>query len=278
MARAQRLLLPALALYGDAGATCKQLARDIGRPRRTTSRWLRSLVMAGLLEGPVDGIFQFRPKAPDLIRDPRGIPGIHGLVIESRNWPADRLRVVIGHRFGADKVAPGATQRRWSGAFNGRLVRFCYYPGTGQVRVEIPSSSFPIHPEDLPELLGWLSGTFSPFDGGALWVVEIGVHSDYPDVQLKGIAAVQLRPCVGAILQLYNKRADLLRREAHLYPRELSLERAVEVLWGESPTARLERAMRDALEVARLQAGARRPSRPPSPPSDPLRTPPGWGS
>jgi hypothetical protein len=239
--------------YPD-GAYCKQLARATRTSRRTMSRWLHWLVKAGLLDSPIDGLYRVRPGAPDLALDVRGIPGVHGLVLVSREWPAEPLRAALGQRFGHDLTAPGAPERSRNDVFNGRPVRFCYHPGTAQIRVEIPAKPTPLHPEELGELLGWLNAFFSPLDAGGLWVVEIGVHVDYPDVQVKGFTALQLRPCVEALLQIYRKTAHLLRREVHLYPASLDLRQAIEMLWSGSAAAQVRRSLELELEIRKILA------------------------
>ncbi len=279
LAQMQRVLFPILASFTPGGATTKKVALAARMPIRTVSRYLSLFVKLGWLAAPVRGLYTFAPGTPDLVRDPRGIPGVHGLVLVSRNWPRDLLRAALGAHFGAELVAPGVPFRRRNGSFNGRHVAFCYYPGSGQVRIEVPANPDPIRPEEFPELLGWLTAILQPLDGGSLWVVQIGLHVDYPDIELKGVQGVQLRACTTTILQLYQKQRDLLRYEAHLNPKELNLRAAVEILWEGSPTARLERALRQGLELERLRSS--RPQRFEGPNSDQSpspKTPLGWGS
>jgi len=114
-------------------------------------------------------------------------------------------------------------------------------------------------------------------DAGSLLVVEIGIHTDYPDIQLKGLKGVQLRLCTRAILQVYQKFRDLLRYEIHVYPKEVDLRAAVDIVWGGSPTARLQNVLELELELLDRYRVGRAPSSTQTA-GDINFTTPGWGS
>jgi hypothetical protein len=150
------------------------------------------------------------------------------------------------------------------------MVRFRLYP-TGTLVVYVAATRAPIPwggEGGFAEFVGWLGGILEPVDAGRVFrVVEIGVHRDYEGWTLKGVQAVELRHFGGAIEQLYQKRSAV-RHEVHLHPKEVELREAVRIISEGSPTAQLERSLRDSVRLVEREERAKseaKKERPPPP-------------
>jgi hypothetical protein len=252
LAPAVRRILVALGAYGRVGASPKMLAATTRVPYRTVKRHLTFLVSNGTIQAPYRGQYLYVPGTPDILADPGGMAGIHGLVLSCPNWQKTLLRGSFGPflALGPDP-RPGTQYDEKTRAWRGRMVRFRLYP-TGTMVVYVAASRLPIPwggEGGFAEFVGWLGGTFDPVDvGRAFNVVEIGVHLDYEGWSLKGVQAVELRHFGGAIEQLYQK-VSATRHEVHLHPKELLLRDAVRIISEGSPTAQMERVLRSSVRL-----------------------------
>lgn len=260
VARAVRRILVALGAYGKAGATSKTLAATTRVPVRTVRRYLNSLVRDRVIQAPYRGQYVYVPGTPDILADPDGQEGVHGLVLSCPNWPETLLRGSFGPGLeGVRTVVSGREYEERTRSWRGRMVRFRLYP-TGTMVVYVAASRLPIPwtgDGGFGEFVGWLSGVFDPVDvKRAFRVVEIGVHRDYQGWTLKGVQAVELRHWGGAIEQLYQKRSAV-RHEVHLHPKEVELRDAVRIISEGSPTRQIERALQSAVRVVEREERAR---------------------
>lgn len=252
VARAVRKILVALGAYGKVGASAKMIAATTKIPHRTVKRHLAILVSERTIQAPYRGQYVYVPGTPDILADPDGQTGIHGLVLACSDWPKNLLRGSFGPILGlAAEPRQGSEYSEKTRAWRGRMVRFRLYQ-TGTMVVYVAASRLPIPwggEGGFAEFVGWLGGTFDPVDvGRAFRVVEIGVHRDYEGWTLKGVQAVELRHFGGAIEQLYQKRSAV-RHEVHLHPKEVELRDAVRIISEGSPTAQMERSLRSAVRL-----------------------------
>lgn len=270
MARSTRAVLRALGAYDRAGASPKQIATDSRVPLRTVKRQLAALVREGTIAQPYFGHYTYAPGTPDILADPWGEEGLHGIVLVAESGTLDLLRGSRGPLAVEliDSPVLEAGYRERTRSWRGRLVRFRQYP-TGRLVVYVAATRAPIPwggEGGFGEFAGWLGGVLDPVDvGRALRVVEIGVHVDYRGWTLKGISAVELREFRGSLEQLYQKR-EAVRHEIHLAPRELALRDAVRILREGSSTAQLAEALRLEVRLAEIKPRPRPEESPPATP------------
>ena len=262
------VLLRLLGRYGRVGASAKMLAQEARVPHRTVKRYLSRLVSEGTIQTPYRGQYVYEPGTPDILADPDGLEGVHGLVLVCHDWPQTLLRGSFGPILGlAPEPRDGAAYSERTRSWRGHMVRFRLYP-TGTMVVYVASSRYPIPwggEGGFAEFVGWLGGSFDPVDvGRAFMVVEIGIHRDYEGWTLKGVQAVELRHFGGAIEQLYAKR-NAVRHEVHMHPKELTVRDAVQIVSEGSPTHQLVRALEAAarIEAGRVRAEAKAAEPPP---------------
>lgn len=259
--------------FGRAGANAKTLAATAKVPVRSVQRHLNSLVREGTIQAPYRGQYVYVPGTPDILTDPDGLEGVHGLVLSCPVWRETLLRGSFGATLEAQpERASGAPYRERTRSWRGRMVRFRLYDsGTFVVYVAATRAPIPWGGEGgFAEFTGWLGGVLEPVDVGRLFkVVEIGVHRDYEGWTLKGVQAVELRHFGGAIEQLYQKRSAV-RHEVHLHPKEVELRDAVRIISEGSPTAQMERSLRAAVKVVEAEERAKAERKKETPPT-PLR-------
>lgn len=253
LARIAGRILRQLARFDRAGSTSKQLARELGLPLRTVQYNLAALVRDDVIQEPYRGRFVYAPNVPDILTDPAGQEGIHGLVIATSALRGDLLRRILLQRYPKLQQSIGSRYGEEILSWEDHVVRVRFYPSTGRLLVYVPSTRLPIRFGAFGEFVGWLTGVLHPLRPDLLEVVQVGVHVDYGSWTLKGIRAVELRRFLNAAEQLYQK-VGAVRHEVHLVPRELSLEQAVRIIREGSPTAQLERLFRTQLEIERQSA------------------------
>jgi hypothetical protein len=253
-----------LAAHDRAGSNSKTLARELKLPLRTVQYHLRQLVRDEIVQEPYRGHFVWTPGVPDILADPEGEEGIHGLVLASLSLRDAPLRTSLCARFpGLLEHERGIRYGEHLTSWKDHVVRLRLYGTTGRLLVYVPSSRLPIRFGAFGEFVGWLSGILHPLRPEDLRVVQVGIHTDYGGWTLKGIQAVELRRFLNASEQLYQK-VGTLRHEVHLVPRDLTLDQAVRIIREGSPTAQLERLLRLEVEIER-----RREPGPAATPRDP---------
>jgi hypothetical protein len=252
VARVAVRVLRVLARFDRLGARSKEIAREARLPLRTAQLYLTRLVSDEVIQEPERGRYVYVSPTRDILIDPEGLEGLHGIVLASWKLREDPLRKLLCARYpGLVEYGPtryGETILDWAG----HLVRLRLYR-SGRLLVYVPSTRSPIRFREFGEFVGWLSGVLYPLGPGDLEVVQIGVNVDYGGWLLKGIKAVELRQFQNASEQLYQK-LGAVRHEVHLRPRDLALDQAVRIIREGSPTAQLERLLR--LEVRLSQRAA----------------------
>lgn len=252
VARVMVRVLRVLLRYDRAGAGSKQIARDARLPLRTAQLYLKRLVRDETIEEPYRGHYRYRPPAGDLLADPEGVEGLHGIVLATSKLHEDPLRMLLCARFpGLVERGPyryGETILDW----HDHLVRLRLYR-TGRLLVYVPSTRNPIRFTSFGEFVGWLTGVLFPLEAEHFEVVQVGVNVDYGGWLLKGIRAVELRRFLNASEQLYQK-LGAVRHEVHLRPQDLTLDRAVKIIREGSPTAQIERILRLEIKLGQVKA------------------------
>jgi len=245
-----------LARYESLGASRAQLEAEAGISLPTLKRALALGVSQGWIESPFRG--QYVLKQPGVTLDfAQGQDGVHGLVLTTLAEPTDLLRIVAGRLRLHPKARTGETGR-WVSVYSdwkNRVVEFRVYR-TDRINVYVASTRQPYRWHEVEELAGWITAWLEPFDADKLWVSQIGLNVDYKGFRMRGCRAMEWRAWRNAFRQLYQKRPDLLRDEAHAWmrPGDVSLSNLARTLKEGSALAQRERIEAKLLKQLELQA------------------------
>jgi hypothetical protein len=248
VARVAWSILRALGRYERMGCEVKQIVVDTRIPERTVKRHLADLLARGLIQSPHRGHYVHVPDAADILADPTGKEGVHGLVIHGS---VARTSDLVPP-FGPGPVGPGRFIQRVED-WRGRIVRLRYFPATGSIVVYVPASRLPIPWLDMRGFREWLAGRFYPVQIGTWRVVEWGLNTDYEGWQMAGVQSVSLDRFDGTVERFYNKTRSMVRHEVH-GKRPHTLDQVVKLLKEGSLVSQYERILRMELELSTIRA------------------------
>ena len=250
VAREAWKVLRALGRYERMGCGLKEVAKDTELPLRTVQRRVNELVRAGMVQSPFRGHYVHVPDAADILADPQGREGAHGLVLHGQI----DARTYMVPLFGAtDTLALTNANARYAERveeWRGRLVRLRFFPTTRSFVVYVPASKLPIPWGEFPQFREWLAGRLYPLTIGAWKVVEIGLNVDYDGWRLEGIKGVTLDRLNGTVERFYQKAPGLVRHEVHDTRSKHTLDQVVKLLREGSTLSQYERALRMELDIA----------------------------
>ncbi len=259
-------------------------------------RTLDELLKGGLILRPYRGHWELADKTVAIQADPRGLVGIHDLLLVGQFWPtkghpAWHKTPTTGSDGTSAPVAPVGPDPEpvgtwdWSKAtyepdgrywelrlaWRDRWMRVRWHPGPagepGTLTVGIPAERSPIEFEEMGNLEGWLTAHTDPLDAGRKFEMrKVGINRDMWLWELDGLRSIRLRAWTNGFRQIYQKYRLMVRDEAHLTLREMSLRDGVEAIMGLSPTALLAKAV--AGEAQKAQDEPERPAPPRPPPTD----------
>lgn len=251
VARAAWMILRALGRFDRVGCGLKQLVTDTRLPERTVKRHLKDLLERGLIQNPFRGHYVHVPDAADILADPTGKEGVHGLVIHGK---VARERDVVP-LFGPKEVGSGRYVERIDD-WRGRVVRLRFFPSTGSVVVYVPASRLPIPWGEMRAFREWLGGRFYPTQVGGWKVVEMGLNMDYEGWRIEGVKSVTFDRFDATVERFYQKTRSIVRHEVH-DNRAHPLDQVVKILKEGSLVSQYERILKMELALSQTRAPAK---------------------
>jgi hypothetical protein len=245
VARTAWTILRALGRYDRLGCGVKDLLTDTRLPERTVKRHLAELLDRGLVQNPFRGHYVHVPGASDILADPLGREGVHGLVLHGKVAQTTDLVPL----FGTKEPGPGRYVERIED-WKGRIVRFRLFPSTGSVVVYLPASRLPVPWVEFHGFREWVAGRFYPQDVGRWKVVEWGLNVDREGWQMAGVESVTFDRFDGTVERFYNKTRSMVRHEVH-GTKPIPFDQAVKILKEGSIISQYERILRMELETSR---------------------------
>jgi hypothetical protein len=244
VARTAWAILRALGKYDRMGCGVKQIVVDTRLPERSVKRHLKDLLDRGLVQNPFRGHYVHVPDAADILADPTGTEGVHGLVIHGKVARETDMVPLFGPR----QVGPGRYIERVDD-WEGRQVRLRWFPSTGSVVIYVPASRLPIPWARMHGFREWLAGRFYPYPVGQWKAVEIGLNLDYEGWRMEGVKAVTLDRFDGTVERMYQKTKSMVRHEVHDH-RGHSLDQVVKLLKEGSLVSQYERILKMELALS----------------------------
>lgn len=247
-------------------ATPKMLQVATRGSLRSINRVLEGLVSSKVVEKAYYGHYRLTQPLPKLTRDPSGVLGVHGLTLVGENWPSlARSPYLLGSDGTLAENLPLGHFGKWEptgGDFlehfrfwGARAVRFRWFPGAGTLVIYLSASQNPLDYEEMTDFVGWLRGICDPLDPEQkLELRHLGLNRDHRRWELDGFQRIRLVAWKNAFRQVYQKRKEIVRDEAHLTLRELTLGEAVEMIAGVSPAALIAKAIAGAATIEEARA------------------------
>lgn len=238
VARVAWLILRSLGKYDQMGCGVKQLVTDTQLPERTVKRHLADLLERELIQSPFRGHYVHVPDAADILADPTGREGVHGLVIHGQVARSTDLVPL----FGPLEPGPGRYVERVDD-WRGRVVRLRCFPSTGSVVVYVPASRLPIPWGEMRTFREWLGGRLYPVQVGGWKVVEMGLNMDYEGWRIEGVKSVTFDRFNSTVERFYQKTRSMVRHEVH-DNRSHPLDQVVKLLKEGSLVSQYERILK----------------------------------
>ncbi|MDD5323593.1 MAG: hypothetical protein PHD43_23910 [Methylococcales bacterium] len=148
--------------------------------------------------------------------------GIHGIQLKGL-CPSKDTRYFLQQN--ADLKIKGMGE--YSKEFNGRPITIRVYRESPTVLVWLKATKNPLDFEEFDKFAYWLYGWASGKVLDTSWTVtEWGWNVDFVDMDMtkSGFKQLTLHAFRNAWFRMYQKKADLLRVEAHLTPKDASLQ------------------------------------------------------
>ncbi|MBN1540326.1 MAG: hypothetical protein JW939_09300 [Candidatus Thermoplasmatota archaeon] len=220
--------------------TPKEIAVRCAINPNSVKKIVSRLFKEGKIEKSFHGTYRGKITIEKMIAMERASIKIHGIKIEFTPVVVKREngRIVteggeglsLCHRFNDTNLAyQDNTQIVYIEEFLGRKVTVQLMRNI--VGIFMDNSESPLDYQEFKAFRYWIEGRFgNAFMLGNPVLRQVGLNKDYSELRLDGISSIKLQKWENAWAQIYQKAEDVLRREVHLVPKNLSLDEAIKML------------------------------------------------